>query len=217
MAKLFLIKSNVADYPSTGVSNEICFSFSTKICANVFRLFTCSSSTIFFASNFTLQQFFHTEHRTKSCDEKILFRNKICFSRQDFSFCLLLSLSLFYSKYLFFLEENFLLFLAENWENSRHTKPTFLVFFLFFLHSAETRKIFFSEHLVRQFSQYPENACSTSFNPRRRGWWMNDHDIVTIDQKQKLINKTEKYKNTRKENFFLCCLYSKNITAWKNF
>lgn len=32
---------------------------------------------------------------------------------------------------------------------------------------------------------------------------MNDHDIVTIDQKQKLINKTEKYKNTRKENFFL--------------
>lgn len=32
---------------------------------------------------------------------------------------------------------------------------------------------------------------------------MNDHDIVTIDQKQKLINKTEKYKNTRKKLFSL--------------
>lgn len=39
---------------------------------------------------------------------------------------------------------------------------------------------------------------------------MNDHDIVTIDQKQKLINKTEKYKNTRKENFF-CCLTRKTL------
>lgn len=109
------------------------------------------------------------------------------------------SLSLFfYSKYLFFLEENFPSLQQESAEKiptrKHSTHNTFV--------ARRTRKIIFSS-LRLSSSLYPEDACSTSFNPRRRGWWMNDHDIVTIDQKQKLINKTEKYKNTRKENFFL--------------
>lgn len=104
------------------------------------------------------------------------------------------SLSLFfYSKYLFFLEENFPSLRQESAEKIPTRKHTTHNTFV----ARKTRK-----NISRLSSSlYPEDACSTSFNPRRRGWWMNDHDIVTIDQKQKLINKTEKYKNTRKKLF----------------
>lgn len=92
----------------------------------------------------------------------------------------------------------------------------------FFLHSSSpleslTQELFFTGKKFSNF--YKENFFFLSqlspgereyyrVNPRRRCWWMNDRDIVTIDQQQKLINKTENIK-IRKKNFFSLSLFRK--------
>lgn len=181
MAKLFLIKSNVADYPSTGAHKKyVSISISLKCFSGLFHeLFFHPPKILFFSFAPFLE--FHFTAMRKFCSEiKSVFLRKtsslafsilnICFSLKKFFFS------------------------SSPRKLTKTHDNTFV--------SRKTRKIIFL--LFRLFSSLnPEDASNTSFNPRRRGWWMNDHDIVTIDQKQKLINKTEKYKNMRKENFFL--------------
>lgn len=127
MAKLFLIKSTMTDYPSTGGRKKyvtLFFSYSLSVFIGLFHNFFfmhtfLHCATIIFA-------FLFTEKKNNILFEKILFRNKICFSQKidDFAFP---SHSLSFHFFsilnilLFFLEENFLLFLmifAEKiWEN----------------------------------------------------------------------------------------------------
>lgn len=127
IAKLFLIKSNVADNPSTGghkkyVSTAFFF-FHTQVLFN-FPYFSCTNISfhlILPASSYTLNQFF-TEKNMR-WENSVQKRSKNLFFSERFSF-----LSFFYSKYLFsfFLEENFLLFLMwmmkKIWENPLNTK-----------------------------------------------------------------------------------------------